>query len=463
MTWLGTFHSIGVKIRHRHQNFVGLNPTFPPFSTPTTDTPRQTGDRGPRLDENAGPRAFSGDRRQTPLEEPRPHPDKVPAGRRRWHFADGLAITVYSAYQDRLNRSTPPISAICSFTTLRLFSGILTSLRYQDQFRYMLVDEYHRTPSGAISLAAPVGAAAQNICCVGDDDQSIYGWRGAEVENILRFEKDFPGAKVIRLESNYRSTPHILGAASGLIAANEDRLGKTLWTDQTERRRKRQRSRRLGRRRRSAPHWRGHRGQIKRAGTSLAESRCWCVPRSRCAPSRTASSRWAFHTGWSADRGFTERAEVRDALAYLKVTMSPDNGLALERIINTPKRGIGDNSVQKIHAAARSSGISLYRAAQDIATTEELPAKARKSLTGLLAQFARWRTQVQTMSHTKVAEIILDESGYTEMHQQDKDPKAPSRLENLKELVRSMQRIRDHGGLSRAHRTGHGGRAVRRA
>jgi DNA helicase-2/ATP-dependent DNA helicase PcrA len=444
MAWLGTFHSIGVKILRRHAELVGLKSDFSILDT----------DDQIRLLKQLI-QAEGIDEKRWPARQLAAHidgwknrgltPDKVPAGEGA-AYGNGLGADLYRQYQERLKVLNAVDFGDLLLETLRLFQdneGVLAE--YQKKFRYMLVDEYQDTNVAQYLWLRLLAQGHRNICCVGDDDQSIYGWRGAEVDNILRFEKDFPGAGVIRLESNYRSTPHILGAASGLITHNEGRLGKTLRTDRND-----------GDKVKVRGHWDGDEEaraigedieQAQRAGTSLEEVAILV---------RASFQMRAFEDRFITlglpyrvvgGPRFYERAEVRDALAYLKVTMSPDNDLALERIINTPKRGIGDGSVQKVRAAARAAGISLYRAAQDIVATEELPAKARKSLTDLLSQFDRWRGQVTTLPHTEVAEIILDESGYTEMHQQDKDPKAPSRLENLKELVRSMNEFETMEGF----------------
>ena len=274
---------------------------------------------------------------------------------------------------------------------------------------------------------------------MGDDDQSIYGWRGAEVDNILRFEADFPGAKVIRLERNYRSTGHILAAAAGLIAHNKGRLGKTLFTDGAHGR-ARHRHRRSGTTRR------------RRARSATTSRPC----------ARPASGydeiailvRASFQMRAFEDRfvtlglpyrvvggpRFYERQEIKDAIAYLEVTLNPANDLKFERIVNVPKRGLGDTTLRRINELARArGGIPLYAAAREIVETEELPGKARKSLADLVAAFERWRGASRAMKHTELAELMLDESGYTQMWQQDKSPQAHSRLENLKELVRFME------------------------
>ena len=274
---------------------------------------------------------------------------------------------------------------------------------------------------------------------VGDDDQSIYGWRGAEVENILRFERDFPGAKVIRLERNYRSTPAILGAASGLIAANKGRLGKTLWTE-------------------------GEPGEkIKVQGVWDAEEEARHVASDAEALHREGHLfvqmailvRASFQMREFEDRfialglpyrviggpRFYERAEIRDAMAYLRLVAQGDDDLAFERIVNKPKRGIGDASVQALHQFARVRQVPLLTAAREIVETDELPPKAKKALGELTANFSRWSGVAQHLPHTELAEMILDESGYTDMLKADKSAEAPGRLDNLKELVRSMEQF----------------------
>ena len=285
-------------------------------------------------------------------------------------------------------------------------------------------------------------ALPKNICCVGDDDQSIYGWRGAEVDNILRFEHDFPGAKVIRLERNYRSTGHILAAASHLIAHNEGRLGKTLRTEDED----------------------GEKVQVTGAWDSEEEARAIgeeIEQLQRAARERGEDHpldeiailvRASFQMREFEDRfiqlglpyrviggpRFYERAEIRDALAYLRVIAQPADDLAFERIVNTPKRGLGDATVQMLHDYARKERIPMTDAADRISATDEMKPKARGALRGLMDSFARWREMKDKLPHTELAEIVLDESGYTEMWQKDRSADAAGRLENLKELVRSM-------------------------
>lgn len=444
MTWLGTFHSIGVKILRNHYELAGLRSGFTILDDDDQIRLMKQLLEAEGIDEKRWPArqlaALIDGWKNRGLT-----PERVPAGEAHG-FANGLGGKLYADYQQRLK-----VVNACDFgdlllEVLRIFQEHPDVLKtYQQRFRYMLVDEYQDTNVAQYLWLRLLAAGHHNICCVGDDDQSIYGWRGAEVDNILRFEKDFPGARVIRLEQNYRSTPDILGAASGLIAKNEARLGKTLRTQRDE----------------SEPivvrgHWDGDEEaraigddieSLQRKGERLNDMAILV---------RASFQMRAFEDRFLTlgipyrvvgGPRFYERAEIRDAMAYLKVVASPDNDLAFERIINTPKRGIGDSSVKKMFDVARAQGVSLYRAADQMALTDELPAKARTALRILLESFSRWRKHIDVLPHTELAEIVLDESGYTEMWQNDKSPEAQGRLENLKELVRSMGEFENLAGF----------------
>ena len=311
----------------------------------------------------------------------------------------------------------------------------------------MLVDEYQDTNVAQYLWLRLLSQTNNNVCCVGDDDQSIYGWRGAEVDNILRFESDYPGAEVIRLERNYRSTFHILGAASHLISFNEGRLGKTLFTDVED------------------PD--AERVSVASAWDSDEEARAIgdeieaLQTRGHVLDEMAILVRASFQMREFEDRfavlglnyrviggpRFYERAEIRDALAYLRVTHQQADDLAFERIVNVPKRGLGDATLKIVHDHARSRRVPLLAAARELVATEELKPKARNSLRRVVDLFDRWSDQALTIPHTELAEIILDESGYTEMWQNDRSPDAPGRLENLKELVRSMEQFESLQGF----------------
>jgi DNA helicase-2/ATP-dependent DNA helicase PcrA len=358
-------------------------------------------------------------------------------------------VLLYKAYQERLKVLNAVDFGDLLLLPIRLFTDNPDILsQYHQRFRYMLVDEYQDTNTAQYLFLRLLAQGSRNICCVGDDDQSIYGWRGAEVDNILRFEKDFPGAKVIRLERNYRSTPAILGAASHLIAHNEGRLGKTLFTDLAE-----------------DPD--AEKVTVASAWDSQEEARSIgdCIE-SQQAKGESLNEmailvRASHQMREFEDRfvtlglnyrviggpRFYERAEIRDALAYFRVIQQPADDLAFERIVNTPKRGLGDATLQAIHNHARARNIPLTLAAEELIGTEELKPRARNALRGVLDHFHRWRDQLDSMSHTDLAEMVLEESGYTEMWQKDKSPDAPSRLENLKELIRSMQDFESLAGF----------------
>ena len=435
MPWLGTFHSIGVKILRRHAELVDLKSNFTILDADDQIRLLKQVIEAEGIDKERWPaRQLAGmidswkNRGLTPGKIP--HSEATA-------FAAGKSRDLYAAYQNRLKELNAADFGDLLLECLRLFMSHPDVLaEYQKRFRYILVDEYQDTNVAQYLWLRLLAQKSPNICCVGDDDQSIYGWRGAEVDNILRFENDFPGATIIRLERNYRSTGHILGAASGLIAANESRLGKTLFTDGA-----------MGEKVSVTSHW-----------DCEEEARTICSDiESMHKHGATLNEiailvRASFQMRVLEDRfvtiglpyrviggpRFYERAEIKDAIAYLEVTVNPANDLKFERIINTPKRGLGDTSVRRVRDLARARNTTLYAAARDIIQTEDLTGRARKSLTELLMSFERWRNQIDGLPHTELAELILDESGYTAMWQSDKSPQAASRLENLKELVRFM-------------------------
>ncbi|MFN7709375.1 MAG: ATP-dependent helicase [Holosporales bacterium] len=432
--WLGTFHSICVRLLRRHAELVGLQSNFTILDTDDQlRLIKQIVQAQGIDDKRFPPRVILSvisrwkDRALTP--------EKIPG-----HEAGpgDQILEVYKEYQQRLS----VLNAV-DFGDLLMLSIQLLSKHtdiqqtYQNQFRYILVDEYQDTNVAQyLWLRLLTMGAQSNICCVGDDDQSIYGWRGAEVTNILRFEKDFPGAVVIRLEQNYRSTPHILAAASGLIAQNRERLGKSLWTERD-----------TGEKVLVRAVWDGEEEArfigdeveaLHRRGNNLS--------------SMAVLVRAGFQTREFEDRFMTigvpyrvvggprfyERQEIRDALAYLRVIVQPDDSLAFERIINTPRRGIGSATIQLLHNYARSSEMSLLAATRGLLETDELRGAAKTALRVLLDDFDRWRGQLIHLPADELAGIVLDESGYTAMWRQDKSPDAPQRLENLKELVNAI-------------------------
>lgn len=436
MPWLGTFHSICAKMLRKHAELVGLQSNFTILDTDDQLRLLKQIVQAADLDEKRWPaRQLAGLIDQ--WKNKGLSPADIDAGENE-RFANGKGAELYKIYQERLKALNA-----CDFGDLLLHMlTILKSHRdvlegYQQRFKYILVDEYQDTNASQYLWLRLLAQANKNICVVGDDDQSIYSWRGAEVANILRFEKDFPGAVIVKLEQNYRSTPHILGAASGLIAQNGGRLGKTLWTevhggDKVE----------------IIGVWDGPE-EARRVG-ELAED----YPRGGGSLDDVAILvRAQFQTREFEDRfiaiglpyrivggfRFYERAEIRDALAYLRLVNQPADDLAFERIVNQPKRGLGDKALAKVQMFARAEGIPLSLAAARILDTDELTPQARRSLGGFIGDLARWRDMAATLPHHELARQLLDESGYTAMLQADKSAESAGRLENLNELVRAME------------------------
>jgi DNA helicase II / ATP-dependent DNA helicase PcrA len=445
MPWLGTFHAIGVKILRRHAELVGLKSGFTILDLDDQLRLLKQVIEGAGLDKDRWPArqlaALIDSWKNRGLT-----PTKVPRGE-AFAFAEGKGAALYAAYQQRLKELNAADFGDLLLEVLRLLQEHADVLNdYQQRFRYILVDEYQDTNVAQyLWLRLFAQGTAPNICCVGDDDQSIYGWRGAEVDNILRFEQDFPGAKVVRLERNYRSKGHILAAASHLIANNKARLGKTLFTDDD-----------MGMAVGVAGVWDDEEEaraigeeieRLSKAGRRLNQIAILVRAsfQMRAFEDRFVSLGLPYRV--IGGPRFYERQEIRDAIAYLEVTLNPANDLKFERIINVPKRGLGEGSVRRLLELARARGSSLYAAAREIVETEELAGKARKSLADLLAMFERWRRHVDGMKHTELAELILDESGYTQMWQQDRSPQAHARLENLKELVRFMHEFESLQGF----------------
>ena len=449
MGWLGTFHAIGVKILRRHHELVGLKSGFTildmddqlrlmkqVIEAAGVDKDRWPARQLANLIDSWKNRALT--------------PDKVPAAE-ALNFAGGKGQILYAAYQKRLKELNACDFGDLLVENVRLFREHPDVLaEYQRRFRFILVDEYQDTNVAQylwlrLLAQTPGNAAPANICCVGDDDQSIYGWRGAEVDNILRFDKDFPGAKVIRLERNYRSTGHILAAAATLISKNTGRLGKTLFTDDA-----------LGEKVTVTGVWddeeeaRGICDDIeheRKNGANLNEVAILVRAsfQMRSLEDRLVTTGIPYRV--IGGPKFYERQEIKDAIAYLEVTLNPSNDLKFERIVNTPKRGLGDTTIKRLRELATAREMPMYAAAREMVQADELTGKTRRSMSDLLTSFERWRGQIETMRHTELAELILDESGYTAMWQADKTPQAQSRLENLKELVRFMHDFENLAGF----------------
>ncbi|MCP2016217.1 MAG: UvrD-helicase domain-containing protein [Erythrobacter sp.] len=436
MPWLGTFHSIGARMLRRHAELVGLKSNYtiidPDDQLRLLKQLIQEND----LDEKRWPaRQLAGllDRwKNRGL-----NPGDLDAVENE-SYANGRGAQFYKLYQDRLKALNA-----CDFGDLLLH--MLNIFRehhdvlaqYQQRFKYILVDEYQDTNQVQYLWLRLLAQARKNICVVGDDDQSIYSWRGAEVANILKFEKDFPGAAVVKLEQNYRSTPQILGAASGLINANSERLGKTLWTELP-----------AGENIRVIGVWDGPE-EARRVGEEIERLEREGAPLDQIA----ILVRAQYQTREFEDRfiqiglnyrivggfRFYERAEIRDALAYLRTIAQPADDLAFERIYNQPKRGLGAKTLEAMRRHARRTQMPLTAASLDLCDTDELPARAKNNLVALLGQFVHWREQVDKVTPSELLRRVLAESGYEDMLQKDRSAESAGRLENLTELARAME------------------------
>ncbi len=478
MPWMGTFHSVCVKLLRRHAELVGLKSNFTILDTDDQNRLLKQLILAANIDEKRWPARVLGgvidnwkNRAWTP--------DKVPAGEAS--AFNGRGIELYAQYQARLKTLNATDFGDLLLHVVTIFQTHDDILKqYQRWFKYILVDEYQDTNVAQYLWLRLLAADHKNICCVGDDDQSIYGWRGAEVGNILRFEKDFPGAHVVRLEQNYRSTPHILGAAAGVIRGNEDRLGKELWTERTD-----------GEKVRLIGHWDGdeearwvgeevealQRGTRGKAPMSLDHMAILV---------RASHQMRAFEDRFLTiglpyrvigGPRFYERLEIRDAMAYFRLAVSLDDDLAFERIVNTPRRGLGDKAVQTMQTTARQNGVSLVEGARIASESGLIKGKGAKTLATLIQQLDRWNAIVQLhaapppaedavieddhvpfmnrdllgadapTNHIELAEVVLEEAGYTDMWLNDKTPEAPGRLENLKELVKALENFENLQGF----------------
>jgi DNA helicase-2/ATP-dependent DNA helicase PcrA len=432
--FLGTFHALSARLLRPYAERVGLKPSFTILGTDDQLRLIKQLLESENIDDKKAPARVV----LAVIERWKDRgllPEDV--SNEVFDLANGKMPKLYALYQARLrdlNACDFGDLLLHQLTLLRQNPDILKS--FQERFRYILVDEYQDTNVAQYLWLRLLAQSHKNICCVGDEDQSIYGWRGAEIGNILRFEEDFPGAKIVRLEENYRSTGHILGAAAKLIAHNKMRLGKTLWTSSDM----------------------GEKVLVRALWDGEEEAR-WvadeieAIQRRRISLKQVAVMvRAGFQTRAFEERFITlgipyrvlvgarfyERQEIRDAMAYLRLVASPEDDLAFERIVNLPKRGIGPSTLQQLHAFARAEHTSLSEATLRLAETDEMKPKVRATLQGLMQNFARWRDLLNGLPHAEVAQIILDESGYTGMWQADKSPEAPGRLENLKELITAL-------------------------
>ena len=442
--WLGTFHAMGARILRSHAELVGLKPNFTILDTDDQVRLMKQVIEAANIDEKKWP-ARNLASLISRWKDRGLGPEKA-GTEGTGDFAFGKGADLYATYQDRLKSLNSVDFGDLLLHCLTIFGSHADVLsEYQRRFRYVLVDEYQDANVAQYLWLRHLARAHHNICCVGDDDQSIYGWRGAEVGNILRFEKDFEGSRVIRLEQNYRSTPQILAAAGSLIANNSGRLGKTLWTETSE-----------GERLKIRGVWDGEDEArvvgdeieaLQAQGHSLNEMAILvrAVFQMREFEERFLTLGLPYRV--IGGLRFYERREIRDAVAYFRIIAQPDDDLAFDRIINMPRRGIGTSTMQAVHQLARARILSLTHAASEIVSTDELRPQARRAMSEFLTRLDHWRAEKARLPHAELAELVLDDSGYTTMWQNDKSPDAPGKLENLKELVSAMDEFENLEGF----------------
>ncbi len=435
--WLGTFHSLCARMLRRHAERVGLRSSFTILDTDDQLRLLKQVMEAERIDPKRWPAQGMmaeiqrwKDRALTP-EAVTPAEDSG--------FANGRGRDLYAAYQRRLiELNAADFGDLLLHVTELLKREPDVLEEAHRRFRYILVDEYQDTNLIQYLWLRLLAQKHRNICCVGDDDQSIYSWRGAEIENILRFERDFPGAKIVRLERNYRSTAPILAAASGLIAHNEGRLGKTLRPAGTSTEGEKVEVHALWDSEEEARAVGGRIEALRLEGHALAEIAILVRAgfQTRAFEERMITLGIPYRV--VGGLRFYERAEIRDAMAYMRVLHQPSDDLAFERIVNVPKRGLGDAALRVLYEAARREAVPLALAADRVAQSDALKGRPRASLGQLLRDFARWRAMLDREGHVATVAAMLDESGYTEMWRQDKSPEAPGRLDNLRELLRAI-------------------------
>ena len=436
LKWLGTFHSIGAQILRQYPEKVGLKNGF--IILDTDDQLRLL--KQIIKEENIDDKKWSAKGLLSLIDNWKNKglsPNQISSDDGDY-FANGKGKVLYKKYQDQLKFFNAADFGDLILECIRLFNenpDILES--FQNRFKYMLVDEYQDTNTSQYTLLKLLSGKWKNICCVGDDDQSIYSWRGAEVTNILKFEKDFLDSKIIRLEQNYRSTGNILAAASKLIEANESRFGKTLWTSSNG-----------GEKVSVTSTWDGE--EEARIITDEIEQQSL---NKKNLDEVAILVRASFQMREFEDRfvsiglpykviggpRFYERKEIRDANAYFRLAIQPNDSLALERILNVPKRGIGETTLKKIKDYAKNNNIPTIDSIRDLIKTSEIKPKTKISLGHFIELTERWNDLIAERNHYEMAEIILEDSGYLEMLRNDDTITAAGRLDNIKELFRSIE------------------------
>lgn len=432
--WLGTFHSIAARILRENSEVVGLNSNYT-IITPD-DQIRLL--KQIMIDQDIDIKKFTPKAMSNLISSWKDKgykPNDINQSDNDF-FANGKAINIYKSYQSRLvtlNSADFGDLLLYNLTIFTEHSDILQ--KYQSKILFFLVDEYQDTNTIQYLWLKLFANKSQNICCVGDDDQSIYGWRGAQVGNILKFEKDYTSAKVIKLEENYRSTGRILEAANSIIANNKERLSKKLKTSSGD-----------GDKINLISVWDGVE-EAKITSLEIENLHSLGFRYDQIAVLVRAGHQTRYFEERFVDIGipykvigakFYERLEIRDALAYLRVVQQPNDDLALERIINVPKRGLGTSTTSLIHSYAKNNNISFFSASQELLLTDELRPNVKRTLQNLINQFIDWNNHNKEISHTDLALKVLEESGYIGHWQNENSIEGEGRLENLKELINAM-------------------------
>ncbi|MFN5381616.1 MAG: ATP-dependent helicase [Alphaproteobacteria bacterium] len=438
---LGTFHSIAAKVLRRHAELVGLTSSFTIIDY----------DDQLRLAKQILNDYNVDDKKNPPkvlvylinhFKDKALAPDKVESYDNSY-FADGKLPSLYAEYQRRLKLLNSADFGDLTLYNIEIFNTHLDVLEYyQNRFKYILVDEYQDTNVAQYLWLRLLAQKQRNICCVGDDDQSIYGWRGAEVTNILRFDKDFEGAKIVRLERNYRSKGHILNAASHIISNNKNRHDKTLWTEDDDGQKIKLNS--LYDDREEARFIAEEIESLRRL-RKLRYSDMAILVRAGYQTRSFEESLNAYRIPYHIIGGikFYERMEIRDVIAYIRLLVNRGDSLAFERIINTPKRGIGGTTIQKIRMFANEEQISMAAAAQKLISMRQIKGKGADSIMALLNNFDKWDKLLSETTHYDVTDMMLAESGYIQMWKDEKTEESRDRVDNIYELLRSLEEFPD--------------------
>lgn len=438
--WVGTFHSIAVRILRQDIQRLGYGPQFLVYDTDDVKSILKEIIKDLGWDDKQWPVAqfvYAISRAKNAFTSPEQYPSQT--------YQDQHVQQVYQRYQTRLKALNALDFDDLIYLTVRLFDQYPEVIkRYQERFRYVFVDEYQDTNMAQYRLIQHLARMHGNLCAVGDDDQAIYGWRGADMRNILEFQRDFPGARVIRLEQNYRSTENILNAANAVVANNQERLGKNLWTTKGE-----------GRKIRlyEAPEEESEAWfaaemvhEAVRRGRSLAECAILYRTNAQSRAYEMALARAGLSYRLVGGRKFYDRKEVKDVLAYLKVLFNPQDDFSLARIINFPRRGIGDVALERIRQYQDSRQISLYDALGQSTSIPGLSAQAQKACHELYTVFESWKNDGNG-SLTALTQRVAEESGIMPLFRQDRSREAQERMENIGELLSEAKRFEEEQGI----------------